>query len=311
MLVLNAVLCDGSVRPFAPPLALTLSRSMEMPCDGLTVSLSGGEAVDEIAEVALYDGRERLFCGIVDRQRCEHDANKTALWLECRSRHALLLDNEAVPRTHYYTRLSGVVRSHAAEFGICGVRGEDPYLSRFAVYKGFSVWRVIELFCRQTLRRVPRVTADGYLDTGPWRPQRTLVLSNRQPGAQRYLSAVREINRCEVVSSVRVQTQNGRYGAPAENKEAAGVLRRRLLVPSGEWANLPSRGAQEIIRESMRAKHMVRVTLPGIVRCDPGDAVVLRDQASYGTALRVGELEIHADANNTRTELALYDGQYL
>ncbi len=311
MLTLHATLTDGTSLAFTELLSLTLSKTLALPCDELVVSALCEVPPGELVQVILcYDDRE-LFTGIVDRQQHCVSAAGSILSLECRSAQAVLLDNEATPRTHYYTRLSTIVRSHAAAYGMRGVRGEDPYLSRYGVYKGFSVWRAIELFCRQTLGRAPRVTTDGYIDTSPVTPQRTLTIGNRTDGgAQVYTRLTSEINRCGVISSVKVQTRSGYYGTTVHNADAADVKRVRLLVPSAEWANLPKRSAQEIIRASMHAKRQIEVCLPGMVECEPGDRAVLCDPPYKNDTLYVGELCCRLSGDGLFTAAVLYDEKY-
>ncbi|MFA9381721.1 MAG: hypothetical protein ACERKO_11740, partial [Acetanaerobacterium sp.] len=178
MLTLAATLADGGQVTLTQPLSLMLSISHSLPCDEMVAEFACDTGLGELEQAALLSDGAELFSGIVDRQEHTLDARGTTVVLECRSREAVLLDNEATPRTHYYARLSTIVRSHAAAFGITGVTGADPYLSRYTVYKGFSVWRAIDLFCRQTLGRSPRVTADGQIDTAPIAAQRELTLSN-------------------------------------------------------------------------------------------------------------------------------------
>lgn len=291
------------------PVALIMRKNEGMPCDELTAVFCCEKPLGELCEVTLCNGGTTLFTGIVDRQRQRIGAAGQTVALECRSIGALLLDNEAIPRTHYYARLSDIVRSHAAEFGIKGVRGDDPFLSRYAVTKGFSVWRAVSLFCRRALGRSPRVMEDGYLDTRAPVGGRVEV-SNRLDSGQRYVQVVSDTDRCEVLSCVKAQTSGSYYGAAVANADARGVRRTRLIVPAAEWANLPRQSAQELVRQSMHRKRRVAVTLPGLVPWDIGDLATLCDEPFAGLTLTVGELEYRVNEGGLVTTAVLYDGTY-
>ncbi len=311
MLTLTATAWDGAKTTLAGPVSLTLRKNEGMPCDELTAVFCCDIPLTELAEVALCYRDTELFSGIVDRQRQTVGAQGQSISLECRSRGALLLDNEATPRTHYYAKLSDIVRIHASDYGIKGVLGDDPYLSRYVVTKGFSVWRAISLFCRRTLGRTPRITDNGYIDTGGvTAEQKTRHISNRIDGAQRYVQIVSDTNRCEVLSTIKVQTQSGYYGMTVNNLDACGVRRTRLIVPSAEWANLPKQSAQELIRLSMRKKRQTTVVMPDIVPWGIGDEAVLCDEAFCGSPLCVSELEYRLDENGLFTTAVLLDRQY-
>ncbi len=312
MLKLTATGWDGARVTLESPLSLTLRKNEGLPCDELTAVFCCEKPLGELALATLCYRDTTLFSGLVDRQTHTVGAGGQTVALECRSTGALLLDNEATPRTHYYAKLSDIVRIHASDYGIKGVRGDDPYLSRYAVTKGFSVWRTVSLFCRRTLGRTPRVTDDGYIDTGTEAGEGKSIksLSNRADGAQRYVRIVSETNRCEVLSCIKAQTHNGYYGTTVNNPDARGVRRTRLIVPSAEWANLPRQSAREFIRLSMQKKRQTTVVMPGMVPWSIGDEAVLCDEPFFGQRLCVGELEYRLDENGLFTTAVLTDEEY-
>lgn len=316
MIKLTATLTDGTAKEFVNPISMELNKSYAAPCHQLTISFNVSEAVGEIAEAALsYEGLT-LFEGIADSQTFTADENGVRLTLECRSREALLLDNEALPGVQYYLKLSDLVRRQAAAYGVEGVRGSNPSLSQFAVYKGASVWSALDRFCRQALGRSPRLSSDGFLETFPQGQGRVVTVSNQRDGAWNYVSIEREINRHKVISEVRVNNFRGnlRYGGyltKVINPEALGVRRLRLLNPSSEWAGMPKAGAQEAIRASMLEKTRCNVIIPAIVRCDIGDTAVLSDPPFEAEGLFIGEITYTLGDAGLFTMLLLYDRRYI
>ncbi|SDN83062.1 hypothetical protein [Acetanaerobacterium elongatum] len=316
MLKLTVTLTDGAIKEFYRPIALELNKTYAAPCHQLVISVALLKTVGEVAKVALsYEGLT-LFEGIADSQTVTADQNGVRLVLECRSREALLLDNEAIPGVQYYLRLSDLVRRQAAAYGVMGVRGSDPTLSQFAVYKGASVWSVLDRFCRQTLRCSPRIGSGGFLETTPPGQGRVVTVSNQKPGAWNYVSIEQEINRHKVVSEVRVNNFRGnlRYGGyftRVVNPDALGVRRLRLLNPSSEWASLPKASAQETIRASMLKKACYNVVIPAVVRCDIGDTAVLADPPFEADGLFIGGITYTLGDEGISTILTLYDRRYI
>ena len=316
MIKLTATLADGTIKEFCNPIAFDLNKAYATPCHQLVISVAISETVGEIAQAALSFEGLTLFDGIADSQIITADENGIRLALECRSREALLLDNEAVPGVQYYLKLSDLVRRQAAAYGVAGVRGSDPSLSQFAVYKGASVWNVLDRFCRQALGFSPRIGSDGYLETTPPGQGLVVTVSNQKPGAWNYVSIDHEINRHKVISEVRVNSYRGnlRYGGYStrvQNPDALGVRRLRLLNPSNEWASLPKASAQEAIRASMLEKTRYQVSIPAIVRCDIGDTAVLADPPFEADGLFIGEITYTLGDEGLATILTLYDRRYI
>ncbi len=311
MLRLAAEGTDGTALEFINPLSLELNKAYGTPCHQLVISFALTGPVGEIAAVTLYSDADRLFHGIADRQLTAMDGKGLTLTLECRSPEALLVDNEALPRVQYYAKLSAVARQQAAPYGIQGVRGSDPSLSQYTVYKGTSVWNTLDRFCRQTLGYSPRVDNDGWLNTAPPGAGRVISVSNLIPKAWSYLSIRKELNRCEVLSEVRVNNRYGSYATRGVNPKALGVQRMWLLNPSGEWANLPKQSAQEAIRASMLEKERFIVTLPAIARCDIGDVAELPDEPFAVKGLFIGGITYALNEGGLFTTLELYNKEYI
>ncbi len=311
MLTLVATLTDQATVTLKHPLSLTVDRDYRLPCDEMVIEFAGELPLSEIAECSLYDGTTRLFYGLCDRQTVAMDARGGTLALECRSPEAALLDNEALPRAYYYPSLGALVREQASRYGVKGVTGGDPRLSRYTVFKGVSVWKMLDGFCRQAIGRSPRLTEDGVLDITPRTMGRELVFGSQKADGCRYISVTQEINRCEVISEVRTQTPSGSYGASVKNPAAGGVQRLRLINPSGEWSNLPKQSAQDMIRAAMLEKTRTTICAEGVITCDLGDTVQLCDTPFSATALFVGGIRRELDARGLTTTLTLYDRQYI
>lgn len=312
MLFIELNLLGGAVKRADNILAFTLDADMNYPCSALTVTLpliKGGYG--EVCSAVLHYGNYVLFRGICDKQTESLSEKGAIVTLNFRSAAAVLCDNEAVPRTVYNPTLARVASLHAAKYGVKGIRGPNPTLSKYSVGKGVSAWQAVDMFCRAALGYSPRLDDDMWLNTTlPEGKGRTIPLSNLRAGCFNYTAAVKTIRRCEVISSVKVRSSNGFYTSVVYNKEDGGVLRSLLLNPTGEWANLPSQSAEEAIKGSMLAKTVVEVTLPDIVRCDIGDSAMVYDNPFDG-GYYIGGVRYTLDPRGFATRLSLYDKRYV
>lgn len=91
---------DGQAFSLEAPLELTLRADRQVPCDGLTASFPLQEEGTAFSWLRMDLGGRMLFEGLVDRQSLERSPEGSLLRLECRSRAALLVDNEARPAAY-------------------------------------------------------------------------------------------------------------------------------------------------------------------------------------------------------------------
>lgn len=152
---LTAKTLDGRLLTLPPPIRLSYNADRDIPCDDLdvTLPLTGQE---EFCEVALAREGTPLLEGIVDRQISENSGEGRTLRLECRSKTALLLDNEVKPYIYFQLTSGQLFERFAAPCGVLGARfpfeGKKNFLT---VKKGSSHWKVIEDFCLQVYQKQP------------------------------------------------------------------------------------------------------------------------------------------------------------
>ena len=93
------VLKNGGELLLGEPEEAVLSYDREAPADQLKAVFPADRLWEELTEVLVYDGGEGVFRGIVDEQNTRLSEAGLSTELVCRSREALLLDNEAEPGT--------------------------------------------------------------------------------------------------------------------------------------------------------------------------------------------------------------------
>ena len=221
------VLKNGGELLLGEPEEAVLSYDREAPADQLKAVFPADRLWEELTEVLVYDGGEGVFRGIVDEQNTRLSEAGLSTELVCRSREALLLDNEAEPRPIRSPSL-GALRSRLLEpLGLTRVTGSmEPARGELTVEKGSSCWQVLAEFCRTCLGTEPYMDFDGTVCC-QGRPPRRLALD-------RVVSAQVSRLPCKRLSAVWKQGFRGGYDAVYTDPEAGLPRRRYLSAQSGK-----------------------------------------------------------------------------
>lgn len=302
-LTIKATDIEGGTHLLTHPLRLSYDASRKAPCDALDASFPLQSEGAEFGTLeASLDGRP-FFTGIVDRQTVEKGESGRLLTLSCRSRAALLIDNEVKPYVYYYLTPGEVLERYGYPYGVLGAQLPNvASLSVLQVKKGESAWQVLTDFCRQRYHRTPYLTKEQQLVLTPLTGvSRTLTDYSR--------IVLRQKNDA-LISRVYVKTVNDtdgyyygftREGAMAQNR---GIKRERYVHPTH-----PEDSDEEVfrlIRDAEYESFTVELTFPGLREADIGDEVVLpREQLTR--PLVVSETAYRMSAKGTTTRLILAD----
>lgn len=216
---------SGSVRiPLQEPVKLVYRSGEDAPADRLTAVFAGFVSA-EITGVQVDRGDGSLFFeGIVDEQA----QSGGLLTLSCRSRAALLLDNEALPQKYAAPSLGLIFERHIRCYGFTSYRGNGAVFSSvFSVEKGMSEWQAAEAFCKAFLKVTPR-TVGTVFDASGEAPETPVRFGS---SGIRYstLTVRHEWNKS--ITEVYAKSDSGAYLLKAKDPEAEalGVVRRRFL----------------------------------------------------------------------------------
>lgn len=256
------------------PISVRIQAHEDAPADDLTAVFALERAVPAIAAVRVFDGAQAVFSGVVDEQTMQVTQGGATLKLVARSRAALLLDNEAMPREWSSPSLQELYDAYVQPYGFCGFVGNSGrFATKLNVTKGMSHWQVVEEFCIRCFGTVPRVTAEDVLDCSGELSGAPLVFDNADQTALPYLSAVRSCRFYKRVSELYLQPKAGKaYTAVLHDTTAhrLGIFRRRFAVANNY------RGAR-MIDSARRKAEEIAVVCPGGVRSGLKAPAVLRD----------------------------------
>ena len=112
------VLQNGEQLLLGRPEEAVLSYDREAPADQLKAVFPADRVWPELAEVLAYREGQGVFRGIVDEQNTRLTGSGLSVELVCRSREALLLDNEAEAAFYQRATAEELLRNHAAPYGL-------------------------------------------------------------------------------------------------------------------------------------------------------------------------------------------------
>ena len=210
--------------------------------------------------------------------------------------------------------LQQLYEEHIGVFGcFSGIHYDrNAMLSAFTIPKGTSEWGVLTQFCRLALGTAPRLLADGSIDVRQEYQGQTYTVSNALPDALRYTTLEIEDHAEEVITRVWLIDRDNRYGVVV-NEHLPGFQppRVRVLREGGDWQSSYRTGPEEMIKEGMLKKKVVRCALSGIYPMQIGDRVNLNDSMLVKAGLFVGGVNLKADASGFWTSLTLLEPDYL
>jgi prophage tail gpP-like protein len=266
---------QGQKSLLPPALAVTMNMDEDVPADDLYAVFPYREGA-ELAEVAVYDGERLIFTGVVDEEERILSDQGEYLRISARSLAALLLDNEAAPRTYDHPGAAMIYRRHAQPYGIrLGDCDDAVYFGELDIVKGSSQWSVIKSFCSACYATSPRVSADGVLYLKGIEPGEEIVFGEGGIGC---IAVSEKVKRCEEISRVNVRTTAAQgYRFKVENADALsrGIRRERYI--NAVLTATPIKCADMMI-ESGRAKaYTLTLTCPERLTDILGRGAVLHD----------------------------------
>lgn len=266
---------SGNEYVFFNPKSVILEKEEGVPADSLTVLLLSDMDTPEFSEASVFDGESCIFRGIVDEQLEALSEDGTVLEISARGLAALLLDNEAMPRSCHLPNMQLFMDRNFSRLGFREYIGNDrPKSGSMTIEKGTSEWSVLKRYCERFLGVYPRITADGIIDISGGKGE-TLVLSGE--GEHKIISLSRSRKRCELISEYRVRTdRGGGYEMYIENEKAKSLgvnaVRYLNMVDGGE-AGLAS--CYESIEKSNRLYDTFKLTVSGRLSANIGDYIIL------------------------------------
>lgn len=297
------------------PLSFEFSSNLDTPVDRLElVFLYGSLTKGRLFDMLLYDDAgELLFAGIVDEHIIETSGEGHRVIVKCRSRAALLIDNEAKPCTYYRLTLQELFDRHVTPYGFQLAQKNSAALYNFVVPKGSSQWDVLSLFCRKMSGTSPFITPDGLVQTYFKYGKANHLISNVSRDGLRFIRSQVRYKRYGVISSVYLQNNQGSYATHLNSLPAAvhGVNCVRYHIPPNEMVNFPLTSAQKVLDDSMREILTIQVVLPGFLPIRKGDRAVLEQEEKRYDSLIVGDVSVTYNPTSPITTVTLYHTTYL
>lgn len=291
-------LAGGGQMLLGDPQEAVLSYDREAPADQLKAVFPADRMWEPLAEVCVYHEGQGIFRGIVDEQNTRLGAGGLTVELVCRSREALLLDNEAEPGCIRSPSLEVLRRRMLEPLGLREVQGPGGSVrGELMVEKGSSCWAVLAGFCRDYLGTEPYVDFDGVVQCGPEKARR-LELS-------RVVSAEICQMPCKELSAVWKQGYRGGYDTLFRESRAQGTRRRYLSAQSGK-------DPRDLLREARRESFLLRVTCAGVwwpVRGAAADVAAPLAGKFFGCPVK--RAVCRRDRNGEQTSFVLERGEEL
>lgn len=237
---MNFFALSGSVQlPLPEPVKLVFRADEDAPADRLTAVFADSVSAEITGVQIEREDGSLFFDGIVDEQA----QSGGLLTLACRSRAALLLDNEALPQEYAAPSLGLIFERHVKPYGFTAFRGNGAVFSSvFSVTKGMSEWQAAEAFCDQFLKVTPRASGTVF-DASGEAPEVPVRFGG--VGGIRYSSLTVRREWSKAITEVYAKTGNT-YTLAAEDPavKALGVARRRFLSKTDSDAAALLKAAQ-------------------------------------------------------------------
>lgn len=254
--LLTAASHDGSQFPLPAPSSLSLTFDEDSPAHTLSASFPLAQPLPPLHSCDLSFHGSHLLSALLDQQSFSLSPDGSVLKLSARSRHALLLDNQAPPQTYVNPSFRQLFERHAAPFGFTSFTGNPgPFRGQVVVKRGMTHWQVLSDFAAYFLGTTLRPGGDRSLDASGDPSSRTVHFSNSD--GIPYSSAAHHFLFQNQLSHLHLQPALGMdYSGLAVDQDAIdlGVLRSRYLSLSPFLAKrslLKSRrNAQEFVLHS-------------------------------------------------------------
>lgn len=290
-----ATLRNGGQMLLGEPKEAVLSYDAAAPADQLKAVFPADRIWEELVEVLAYEAGQGVFRGVVDEQNTRLTPDGLFVELICRSREALLLDNEAEPRSIRGASLESLRAKLLEPLGFTKVTGgQEALRGELAVEKGSSVWQVLARFCGECFGTEPYVDFEGVLHC-EGREAKRLRLG-------RVMSAQVSQRPCKRLSAVWKQGYRGGYDTLYSDAGAALPRRRYLSAQSG-------RNPRQVLDEAKRESFLLTVTCAGNWWPPHGAlADVSVPRAGRFESCRVRQAVYYRDGSGERTRFTLEGG---
>ncbi|MEG1779533.1 MAG: hypothetical protein RR263_05465, partial [Oscillospiraceae bacterium] len=142
--------------------SIYINRSRNTPADYMEISGRFEPTNNNYRRVILRIDNELVFEGRMDRQEQRMDKNGLTLNIECRSRGAVLLDNEAIPREYFSVSGNDMFNMHIRPYGYELMRPLSSLtIPSFKVTNGLSDWDAFAIYCQRVYGSSPFIRLDG------------------------------------------------------------------------------------------------------------------------------------------------------
>lgn len=240
---------SGGQMLLGDPREAVLSFDRDAPADQLKAVFPADRIWEDISEVFMYDAGRGVFRGIVDEQNTRLTPEGLFVELVCRSREALLLDNEAEPSAIRRPSLEGIYKRLLEPLGFTGIIGSGGAVpGELRIEKGASCWQVLSGFCGEYFGTEPYVDFDGAIHCEG--------LEGRALRLDSVISA--ELCRlpCKQLSTVWKQGYRGGYDTLYSDPEAPVVRRRYVSAQSGT-------NPRELLEKAKKGSGLLTVVCAG------------------------------------------------
>lgn len=299
-------------------ISLNYNADRYIPCDELSLTAVAFNTVDEFCEISVSIDDVTFFEGIVDRQTLSISSKGRLVSLECRSKVALLLDNEIKPVCYFKLTSDELFTRYLLPFGIKSTNFPYPSSKNFLqMKKGSSYFTLLYEFCRYVYKKLPYVTKDGVVTLDPVN-KKLHTISNIQKNALPYSSIKIRMLNDKIISRLYMKTGTddmwgtGYYDTVFKNENAQKrhVSRDRYYHPNSIVPYFKESETKQLLDDSNRDSFAVEVELPYIKPFDIGDQVRIADEISYD-GLYISSLSYIISSNQgIITKLCLRDKQY-
>lgn len=284
---------DGAQMLLGSPEEAVLSYDRDAPADQLKALFPADKIWDSLVEVCAYEGGKGVFRGIVDEQNTRLTAGGLYVELLCRSREALLLDNEAEPGTIKRPSLEALRQRLLEPLGLTASGDSQPAAGERFIEKGMSCWEVLAGFCQDYFGTTPYVDFDGTVHCEGWEPEK-LALKDVMT------AEISELP-CKRLSAVWKQGCRGGYDTLYSSPEAA-VPRRRYLGAQDV------RHPREVLAAGEREGFLLTVTCAGNWWPARGAVDVAVPMAGRYENCPVRKAVYYRDKNGEKTRFVLEKG---
>lgn len=315
MVIIQGITSKGKEIQFRKIVDIRFQSDRLTPADQLDLMVLDEIVPQRIMKLsAQYQGTV-FFQGIVDVQKTSITKDGYYTQLQCRSRAALLLDNEVRARLYFSITAQQLIKEHAVPYGID--RFQFPYnacLRQILAEKGMSHWEFIQLFCRLAYGKTPYLHNQQTVCLTPF-SEKTHLFSNIQRDAIGFYESSIQEDRYQMISKLYIQTDRGENGAFYQQvlrnhlAETLGIVRERYYHPARQWENHINLSGENRIKEYQMAYLEITLSIAGIVFIQVGDNCIFQDKLGTYNNLYVAQVVYEVGKDGLITKLKLWDKQ--